>query len=109
MNGLIGISATLLLLLLVGGAIGLLDRERFAPRWLLVAALLVAINDALLTGLYGALPDLLPDGDWNWQGKLLALAAALAIAALPMLSYGASLLTPRRSAPHPPPRLQSRI
>lgn len=87
MNGLIGISATLLLLLLVGGAIGLLDREHFAPRWLLVAALLVAINDALLTGVYGILPDLLPDSDWNWQGKALALAATLAIAALPMFGW----------------------
>jgi membrane protease YdiL (CAAX protease family) len=87
MDGLIGIGATLLLLLLAGGVLGLLDRRHFAPRWLLVAALLVAVNDALLTRGYGAIPDLWPDGDWNWQGKLLALAASLAIAALPMFGW----------------------
>lgn len=87
MDSLIGLCGTLVLLLLAGGLIGILDRERFAPRWLLIAALLVAINDALLTRLYGTLPDLLPDSDWNWQGKLLALAATLAIAALPMFGW----------------------
>ena len=87
MNGLIGIGAVLALLLIVGGLIGLADRTRFAPRWLLVAALLVAVNDALLTRLYGTIPDLLPGSDWNWQGKMLALAATLAIAALPAFGW----------------------
>ena len=87
MNGLIGLCGTLGLLLLVGGLIGILDRERFAPRWLLVAALLVAINDALLTRLYGLVPDLLPNLDRNWQGMLFALAATLAIATLPMFGW----------------------
>lgn len=87
MNGLIELGGTLLLLLFVGGLIGIVDRERFAPRWLLIAALLVAINDSLLTGAYGTIPDLLPNSDWNWQGKLLALAATLAIAALPMFGW----------------------
>lgn len=76
-----------MLLLLVGGLIGILNRERFAPRWLLIAALLVAINDALLTRVYGTLPRLLPDSERNWQGKLLALAATLAMAALPMFGW----------------------
>ena len=87
MNGLAGLGGIILLLLLVGGLIGILDRERFAPRWLLIAALLVAINDALLTGVYGTMPNLLPDSDWNWQGKLLALVATLAIATLPMFGW----------------------
>lgn len=87
MDALIGLCATLLLLLLAGGSVGILDRERFAPRWLLIAALLVAINDALLTGVYRTMPDLLPDSELNWQGKLLALAATLAIAALPMFGW----------------------
>lgn len=87
MNGLIGLCGILVLLLLVGGLIGILDRERFAPRWLLIAALLVAINDALLTRVYGTMPNLLPDSDWNWQGKLLAFAATLAIATLPMFGW----------------------
>jgi hypothetical protein len=86
-NGLIGLSGTLLLLLLAGGLIGVLDRERFAPRWLLAAALLVAINDGLLTRFWGTIPNLLVGSDWNWQGKLLALAATLAIAALPMFGW----------------------
>lgn len=87
MNGLIGLSGVLAILLVVGGSIGLVDRERFAPRWLLVAALLVAINDALLTRGYGLLPNLMEGSDWNWQGKLLALAATLAIAALPAFGW----------------------
>jgi membrane protease YdiL (CAAX protease family) len=80
-NGLIGFCGVLALLLLAGGAIGLLDRAHFSARWLLAAAGLVAVNDFLLTRGYGTLPDLL-GGDWNWQGKVLALAASLAIAAV---------------------------
>ena len=87
MNALVGIGAVLLLLLIVGGLIGLLDRRHFAPRWLLAAALLVAVNDALLTRFYGLVPNLVPDADWNWQGKLFALSASLAIAALPMFGW----------------------
>jgi len=85
-NGLIGLGATLLLLLLAGGLIGLFDRERFALRWLLVAVVLVAVNDAMLTRFWGAMPNLLP-GDRNWQGKLLALALTLAVAALPAFGW----------------------
>lgn len=87
MNGLIGLGGTLVLLLFVGGAIGLATRRHFDLKWLLVAALLVAVNDALLTRGYGLLPDLLPDADRNWQGKLLALAGTLAIAALPAFGW----------------------
>lgn len=87
MNGLIGLGGTVFLLLLVGASIGMFDRTRFAPRWLLVAALLVALNDASLTRIYGVVPDLLPDSAWNWQGKLVALAATLAIAALPAFGW----------------------
>ena len=87
MNGLIGLGGTLLILLLAGGLIGLLDRKNFDPRWLLAAALLVAVNDALLTRFYGTMPNLLPGATLNWQGKLLALAATLAIAALPLFGW----------------------
>lgn len=92
MNGLIGLGGTLAILLALGAAIGLADRARFAPGWLVIAALLVAINDALLTLGYGVLPDLI-GGEWNWQGKLLALGATLAIAALPAFGWRASGLT----------------
>lgn len=93
MNGLIGLGGTLALLLFAGTALGLLQRQNFSFRWLLVATALVAFNDALLTRGYGLLPDLLPTSDWNWQGKLLALAATLTIAALPAFGWRASGLT----------------
>lgn len=87
MNGLAALCGLLALLLLTGSAIGGLDRKHFAPRWLLVAALLVAVNDALLTRIYGMAPDLLPGSDLNWQGKALALLATLAIAAHPAFQW----------------------
>lgn len=86
MNGLIGLVGTLAILLLAGLVAGYSDRRRFAPRWLLVAAALVAINDVLLTGAYGLIPNVI-GGQWNWQGKLLALCATLAIAALPAFGW----------------------
>ncbi len=86
MNGLIGLAGTLAILLLLGMIIGLAQRRQFALRWFVVAVLLVAINDALLTRAYRLLPDLI-SGEWNWQGKLLALSATLAIAALPAFGW----------------------
>lgn len=80
MNGLIGLGGTLTLLLVAGLVFGSLDRKRFSLRWLAIAALLVTINDAALTRAYGLLHDLI-GGEWNWQGKLLALAATLVVAA----------------------------
>jgi membrane protease YdiL (CAAX protease family) len=85
-NGLIGLGGTLALLLVLGTVIGLTDRQRFSPRWLVTAALLVAINDAFLTRFYGLLPDLI-GGEWNWLGKLLALAATVVIAASPVFGW----------------------
>lgn len=93
MDGMIATSGVVGLLLLVGGAIGLARPGQFSLRWLLVAALLVVINDALLTRGYGHLPDLLPVSDWNWQGKGLALLATLAVAALPGFGWRRSGLT----------------
>ena len=92
MNGLIGLGGTLAILLLLGGAIGLADRRRFNPGWLAIAALLVALNDALLTRAYGLMPDVI-GGEWNWQGKLLALGATLVIAALPAFGWRRTGLT----------------
>lgn len=82
MNGLIGLGGTLAGLLILGAAIGAIGRRQVSLSWLLVAAVMVAVNDALLTFGYGLLPDLV-GGTWNWQGKLLALVATLAIAASP--------------------------
>ena len=92
MNGIIGIGGVLALLLLAGAAVAALGRGGVSFRWLAVAGGLVLINDALLTRLYGALPHLLPEADWNWQGKLLALAATLAVASLPAFGWRASFL-----------------
>lgn len=92
MSGLIGLGGTLALLLVLGTMMGCLDRQRFSPRWLMIAALMVAINDALLTGIYGLLPDLI-GGAWNWQGKLFALAATLVIAASPAFGWRRSGFT----------------
>lgn len=97
MDGILSIGAVVALLLAAGGAIALLGgRGAVSFRWLLVAAGLVLLNDALLTRVYRLVPDLIP-GNWNWQGKILALLAALAIAALPAFDWRASGLTLRQS------------
>jgi membrane protease YdiL (CAAX protease family) len=92
MNGLIGLAGTLALLLTLGAVFGLADRRNFSVRWLIIAAMLVAINDALLTLGYGWLPDVV-GGTWNWQGKLMALAASIAIIALPAFGWRQTGLT----------------
>lgn len=92
MNGIIGIAGVVALLLAAGAVLAVLRPGRVSLTWLLVAAGLVVLNDALLTNLYGRLPDLI-GGDWNWQGKILALAATLGIAALPVFGWKASGLT----------------
>lgn len=74
------------MLLLAALVVGYADHQRFSLRWLLVAALLVALNDVLLTRAYGLLPEMI-GGSWNWQGKLLALCATLAIASLPAFGW----------------------
>lgn len=93
MNGLVSISGVIVLLVVAGSAIGLLGPGRFSLRWLLVAAGLVLLNDVLLTRGYGLLPELLPDGDWNWQGKILALACTLLVASHPAFGWRRSRLT----------------
>ena len=93
MDGVIEVAAIVALLLLVGGAIGLSHRQGFSPRWLLAAGGLVLLHDFLLTRGYGLLPHLIPPSAWNWQGKILALAATLAIASLPVFGWRRSGLT----------------
>lgn len=96
MNGVIAIIAIVGLLLVAGAAIGLFQRSAFSARWLGVAAALVLLNDLLLTRVYGLIPSLLPDSDWNWEGKLLALIATLAIAAHPAFGWRRVGLTLRQ-------------
>jgi membrane protease YdiL (CAAX protease family) len=87
MDGLIGIGGVLALLLGFGAAVAVFGRGGVSLRWLSVAGGLVLLNDALLTRMYGALPEFLPEADWNWEGKLLALGATLAVAALPAFGW----------------------
>ncbi|MEY4555930.1 MAG: hypothetical protein RL093_1049 [Pseudomonadota bacterium] len=98
MNGIISIAGIIAILLLAGGALGVLRRRDFSVGWLLVAAALVLVNDALLTNGYGLIPNLLPDSDWNWQGKALALVATLLIASLPVFGWRRSGLTLAQAA-----------
>lgn len=87
MDAVISIALIGAILLATGLALGLVDRGNFAPRWLVAGAVVVVLNDALLTNFYGNLTSFLPDSEWNWQGKLLALAASLAIAAHPAIGW----------------------
>ncbi len=100
MNGIIGIAGVFALLLVAGGAVALAQRDRFSLRWFMVAIGLVVANDAMLTRLYGVMPRLLPASDWhwNWQGKIMALAVTLAIAALPSFGWRNAGLTMRQTA-----------
>ncbi|MCW3797830.1 CPBP family intramembrane metalloprotease [Sphingomonas sp. BN140010] len=87
MDGLIALGGTLGLLLVAGAVIGLAQRRNFDVRWLLIAALLVAVNDLLLTRGYGLLPKLVPAATRNWQGQILALGATLVLASLPAFGW----------------------
>lgn len=98
MDGWIGVAAIVAMLLAAGVAIALVGRARVAWPWLLAAAALVVANDALLTRIHGLIPDLLPAANWNWQGKLCALALTLAVASLPAFGWRASGLTLRQNA-----------
>ena len=91
-NGMIGIGGVVAILLVVGAALGLLDRKNFSFRWLLIAAGLVVLNDFLLTNGYRLIPDMI-GGEWNWQGKILALLATLSVASLPAFGWRRAGLT----------------
>ena len=92
MNGLTSIAAIVAILLVAGTLLGLLDRKNFAFGWLLAAVGLVVLNDALLTNAYGLIPNVI-GGEWNWQGKLLALAGTLAVASLAAFGWRRTGLT----------------
>lgn len=97
-DGIILILSICAILLLLGGALGLADRKNFSPGWLVVSVLLVVLNDAMLTRLWGAIPWILPASDWNWQGKLMALGASLIVSSLAAFGWKRSGLTWRQAA-----------
>ena len=72
MDGFIGILGVVALLLGAGVVLGALLPGRMSLPWLLAAALLVLLNDLMLTNGYGLFPSLPLGSDWNWQGKILA-------------------------------------
>lgn len=96
MDSMIGIAGVVGVLLGLGGLIGLTRPRAFSLPWLLAAAAFVVLNDLLLTNGYGAFPSLIA-GDWNWQGKILALLGTLAVASLPLIGWRASGLTLRQA------------
>ncbi|MEE4199721.1 MAG: CPBP family intramembrane glutamic endopeptidase [Erythrobacter sp.] len=76
---------------------GLADRRNFSLGWLLVSVGLIVLNDAMLTRVWGTIPWVLPESDWNWQGKLMALAASLLVASLAAFGWKQSGLTLRQA------------
>lgn len=86
MDAIISIASIIAMLCGVGAVIAVLRPRIVDWLWLAIAAGLVLLNDLLLTNAYGLIPDVLP-GRWNWQGKILALAATLAIAAAPRFGW----------------------
>ncbi|QNE31804.1 CPBP family intramembrane metalloprotease [Sphingomonas sp. NBWT7] len=97
MNGLVSIGAVIAMLLGVGAIAALVRPGRVRWRWLLAAAAAILVNDALLTRVYRTIPDFLPTAEWNWQGKLLALAVTLLVAALPAIGWRTAGLTLRQA------------
>lgn len=84
MDGVVGVCGVVGFMVAGGVAVAARGRGGVSFGWLAVACGLVLLNDALLTNGYGQLPSLFANADWNWQGKLAALAATLAVAALPL-------------------------
>lgn len=95
---------TLLEIALHAGIVGVLAvgialaaRLRLRSGWLLAALALMLLRDALVLRGYGLAPNLFPDSDWAWTGKLLATAGLLAVAALPWFGFRRSGVTVRQA------------
>jgi membrane protease YdiL (CAAX protease family) len=97
MDGMIGTAAIVGMVVAAGAGASALSRGRGVSwPWLAAAAAFLVLNDALLTNGWRLLPDMI-GGDWNWQGKLLALAGTLLVASLPGIGWKASGLTHRQA------------
>ncbi len=95
-EALVSILLQALPMLLLAGLLAASGRAGFNPRWFAVAIALVLLNDLLLTRFYGLFPGI-GGSNWNWIGKLLALAATLAVAAHPSFGFRRSGITLRQS------------
>ncbi len=70
------------------GLVGaVLFRSSFRWRWLMAAIVLNLVYQALLTRGFWMVPDPFPDADWNWAGKLAAVAGTLAVMSLPAFGW----------------------
>ncbi len=85
-------------LLLLAGLLAGLTRTRVDGRWLAVSIVLILVHDVLITRLFWQVPWTAVEGGWNWLGKLLGLAATLAIAALPIFGWRRCGITLRQAA-----------
>lgn len=65
----------------------LIFRSGFRWRWLVAALLLNLVYQALLTRGFWTLPDPFPQADWNWAGKLAAIAGTLIVMSLPAFGW----------------------
>ena len=62
-------------------------RSGFRWRWLVAALALNLVYQALLTRGFWMIPDPFPQADWNWAGKLAAIAGTLIVMALPAFGW----------------------
>jgi len=70
------------------GLIGaVIFRNSFRWKWLVAAIALNLFYQALLTRGFWLIPDPVPGADWNWAGKLAALAGTLAVMSLPAFGW----------------------
>jgi membrane protease YdiL (CAAX protease family) len=71
----------------LGLAGALVFRSSFRWKWLAAALVLNLVYQALLTRGFWLIPDPFTGADWNWAGKLAALAGTLAVMALPAFGW----------------------
>ncbi|MDP3459552.1 MAG: CPBP family intramembrane metalloprotease [Hyphomonas sp.] len=69
---------------LVGAAV---FRSSFRWKWLVAALVLNLAYQALLTRGFWLVPDPFTAADWNWAGKLAAMAGTLAVMSLPAFGW----------------------
>lgn len=94
----VAVGVAVAFLYVLGVAVALFSRDGVQWRWLTAAAGMLVLNDVLLTQAYGLLPSLWPAARHNWDGKLLALAGTLLMAAARPVGWTASGLTVKHQA-----------
>jgi hypothetical protein len=71
----------------LGLAGALVFRSGFRAHWLVAALALNLVYSALLTRGFWMIPDPFPGADWNWAGKLAAMAGTMIVMALPAFGW----------------------